>query len=125
MSDRKEISDAAFKGSVIALAIIGLFSLQMLAIIKMVREKDPWYLVIFYSFLALGFFAIRPLLKYLKTQSKSKSCDHLWLDTDIPYVDLRGGWHTCVRCKEEKYIYWGDQYIKLEEDGKITDKWEN
>lgn len=56
---------AIFLGSVYGLAAIGILSSQALAIIKCIKG-DPWYLVIFYSILALGIFAIRPLFKHLK-----------------------------------------------------------
>jgi formylmethanofuran dehydrogenase subunit E len=45
----------------------------------------------------------------------------VFVDVDIPYADIIGGWHKCNKCGEEKYIHWGSEYKRLLSSGNIKE----
>lgn len=52
---------------------------------------------------------------------RSIFCSHKWVDIDPIGVDIMGGYHRCVKCKKERYIYWGIHYRILKWLDKIED----
>jgi hypothetical protein len=50
---------------------------------------------------------------------KKAFCNHKWADTDPIGVDVIGGFHKCVKCGDETYIYWGWHHQILKWLGKI------
>lgn len=52
---------------------------------------------------------------------RSIFCSHKWVDIDAIGVDIMGGYHRCIKCKKERYIYWGIHYRIQKWLGRIED----